>query len=45
MVDVYSNSFLTIAATWSKDSQGGCYSTVTPTYFFEAKTKKEGYSP
>lgn len=30
MGDVYQNSFVTIAAAWSRESKGGCFSTAAP---------------
>ncbi|GJD03653.1 heterokaryon incompatibility protein [Colletotrichum higginsianum] len=34
MVNVYRNSYATIAVSWSHNSQGGCYSRTIPSSFF-----------
>ncbi|KAK2035339.1 heterokaryon incompatibility protein [Colletotrichum zoysiae] len=34
MVNVYRNSYATIAVSWSQDSQGGCYSRTIPSLCF-----------
>ncbi|EFQ34355.1 heterokaryon incompatibility protein [Colletotrichum graminicola] len=35
MVNVYRNSYATIAVSWSHDPQGGCYSRTIPSFFFK----------
>ncbi|KAK1961867.1 heterokaryon incompatibility protein, partial [Colletotrichum sublineola] len=35
MVNVYRNSYATIAVSWSHDSRGGCYSRTIPSFFFQ----------
>ncbi|KXH38952.1 heterokaryon incompatibility protein [Colletotrichum simmondsii] len=39
MVNVYRNSYATIAVSWSHDSQGGCYSRTIPSQFFQITTE------
>ncbi|KAK1655009.1 heterokaryon incompatibility protein [Colletotrichum phormii] len=39
MVDVYRNSYATIAVSWSHDSQGGCYSQTIPSQFYNITTE------
>lgn len=39
MVNVYRNSYATIAVSWSHDSKGGCYSKTIPSQFFQITTE------
>jgi hypothetical protein len=32
MADIYENAFITIAASWSSDSNGGCFSSMRDIY-------------
>ncbi|KAK2049321.1 heterokaryon incompatibility protein [Colletotrichum somersetense] len=42
MVNVYRNSYATIAVSWSRDSQGGCYSRTIPSLCLKM-TNPDGY--
>ncbi|WQF89828.1 Putative heterokaryon incompatibility [Colletotrichum destructivum] len=41
MVNVYCNSYATIAVSWSHSSQGGCYSRTIPSSFFKITNADE----
>jgi hypothetical protein len=38
MASIYENSYVTIAASWSHDSTGGCFSSIQDRYYYEEQS-------
>jgi hypothetical protein len=38
MATIYENSYVTIAASWSHDSTGGCFSSIQDRYYYEEQS-------
>jgi hypothetical protein len=38
MASIYENSYVTIAASWSHNSSGGCFSSIQDTYYYEEQS-------